>query len=294
MGRLATPDREQRDSFIRANWQALSVAKIANRLQTSAGAIYRDARRLRLPIKPRGKARTKPVGKDERRTKFPHRIVTAQNSPALLVEGAMNRKIGKRVTKGPWKGLPIYTLTLAERITCPKSCAVWSICYGDNLNWSRRHMLDRDLIDRLGWELTALNAKHPDGFVVRPHVLGDFGSDEDVELALAYVSVWRSWMMRFDGLHVWGYTAWPPGSLVGVRLAAMNKLFPNRFRFRFSGQDSGHDGAVVVKSATDAPTGVVVCPYETPDAAGQPRVDSCGACGLCWSMGKTVAFVEHL
>lgn len=53
---------------------------------------------------------------------FESTIVDASQSPRVFISGANNRKIGKVVVKGAWKGMPIYTLTLPERMTCPKSC----------------------------------------------------------------------------------------------------------------------------------------------------------------------------
>lgn len=54
----------------------------------------------------------------EGRTIFPSTVVAPADSPRLLVSGTNQRKIGRIVSKGRWKGFPLYTLTLEERATC--------------------------------------------------------------------------------------------------------------------------------------------------------------------------------
>ncbi len=127
----------------------------------------------------------------QERSLFPGTVTGADESPRLLVDGFNSRKVGKRVTKGAWKGMPIFTLTLEERSTCPRSCEQWHACYGNNMPFARRHRLDEDLIVALAVELDAKQRQHPGGFVVRAHVLGDFGSADDPDLALTYVGMWH-------------------------------------------------------------------------------------------------------
>lgn len=277
-----------RDERLREVWGKKSVRQIAEDEGTSAGSIYRSARRLGLPPL-RVAGPPAPLAKSHRaiRKAIPRhdkRLVTAETSPGIFVSGRENRKIGGKVTKGRWKGMPIYTLTLAERMTCPKSCKMWTACYGNNLNWPRRHILDDDLIQRMRWELTALAAKHPGGFVIRLHVLGDFGSDNDPELAVRYVEGWINWLGRFPSLHVFGFTAWAPDTVVGSLVACLNKKFSDRWRVRFSGHDC-ENGALVVETPEDSQH--VLCPFET------GKVKDCGACALCWTMTKPVEFVRH-
>ena len=40
----------------------------------------------------------------------------------ILKPGGNNKKLGRKVLKGKWKGAYIYSLTLTERATCPTSC----------------------------------------------------------------------------------------------------------------------------------------------------------------------------
>jgi hypothetical protein len=57
----------------------------------------------------------------------------------LLKGGENSRKIGKTVTKGKLKGFPIFTLTLEERATCPRTCEVFDSCYGNGMPYAQRH-----------------------------------------------------------------------------------------------------------------------------------------------------------
>lgn len=211
--------------------------------------------------------------------------VDAADSPRLLVSGMNSRKIGRKVTKGAWSGMPIYTLTLEERASCPASCTEWANCYGNNMPFARRHRFDESLIVILMMELREKALEHQQGFVVRAHVLGDFGSDRDEQLSLAYVSMWRLALEEVSGLHMFSYTAHEPDSTVGHAIMALNTSFPDRCRVRFSGHDLGAYGAVVIEEQADSRH--VICPAEL------NQTDCCGTCGLCWSMDRTVEFVRH-
>lgn len=224
------------------------------------------------------------------RTLFPGSVTGADESPRLLVGGFNSRKVGKVVTKGAWKGMPIFTLTLEERSTCPRSCAQWLACYGNNMPFARRHRLDEDLIVALAYELGAKQRQHPGGFVVRAHILGDFGSADDPDLALTYIGMWHLAFQENPALRMFSYTAHDPYCVIGKAIRALNILFPDRCRVRFSGRASvggnGGEGAVVIDGAV-ADDGAVICPAQT------GATDCCATCALCWSMDKTVAFLRH-
>jgi len=233
----------------------------------------------------------------EHRTLFPGTVIGADESPRLLVGGFNSRKVGKVVTKGAWKGMPIFTLTLEERATCPRSCDQWQACYGNNMPFARRHRLDEDLIVALAVELQQKQHRHPDGFVVRAHILGDFGSPEDPDLALTYIGMWHLAFQENPGLRMFSYTAHDPDSVIGKAIRALNVLFPDRCRVRFSGRDMGGEGAVVIEnpSASAHPASSseavgrkgVICPAQT------GGTDCCATCALCWSMDRTVEFLRH-
>lgn len=214
----------------------------------------------------------------ESRTLFPSTVVDAADSPRLLTSGEHQRKIGKRVVKGRWSGMPIYCLTLEERATCPPTCQLLSECYGNNMHLARRHRDDGELMPLLWCELEDLAAKHPQGFVVRLHILGDFYSVE-------YARFWDLMLRTFPALRIFGFTAHAPGSEIGRRLVRMNAA-GDRCWIRFSG-DLGAMGSLVVATA-EAATGVV-CPAQTdPDG-----LKCCSDCGLCWTMQKPIYFARH-
>lgn len=221
----------------------------------------------------------------EGHTLFPSTVVAPADAPRLLVSGQNSRKTGAMVTKGPWKDFPIYTLTLEERKTCPKSCFHWTTCYGNGMPLARRQVADADLIPTLARELGELQREHAGGFVVRLHILGDFYSVE-------YVQAWRNWLNEFPALHVFGYTARLPITNIGYALQLLRDEMWNRFAIRFSEATSRPGGATTIwrkPEAATVPEGIV-CPAQT-DAT-----DCCGTCGLCWhpeAKDKTIVFVAH-
>lgn len=214
-------------------------------------------------------------------TIFPSRVEHPDDRPRLLIDGHNSRKIGRRVLKGRWKGFPIFTLTLEERATCPRSCAEWATCYGNNANWARRIMHGRALEERLWDELADKQREHPGGFVVRLHVLGDFYSTD-------YAELWAEALEAYPALHVFGYTAHPPASPVGRIISELLGVHAARWRMRFSGHDGPTGGAIVVDQLSDA-GGHLVCPAQL-DATGQRH---CASCALCWHSDRTIAFLRH-
>ena len=217
----------------------------------------------------------------EGRTIFPSRVVDVKDSPRLFISGMNNRKIGRKVVKGEWAGMPIYTLTLEERATCPTYCPTWAACYGNSMHWPRRHRHGPELEMGIRLELRDLAEKHPLGFVVRLHVLGDFYSQN-------YVGVWIKLLADHDALHIFGYTA-RAGDDIAEAVVNMNKIFPDRCAIRFSGTEIKPGAAVVVMSDVPQP-GAFICPAET------SKTECCSTCGLCWAEAardKAVLFILH-
>ncbi len=218
----------------------------------------------------------------EGRSLFPSRVRNPGVVKRVLKSGMHSRKIGDRVSKGWWSGSPIFTLTLEERASCPQTCAHWADCYGNHMHFSIRHNHGSALEQQLGMELWDLSDRHPDGFVVRLHVLGDFYS-------LGYVRRWISWMRRFDPIRAFGYTAHDPLSPTGSLLRQMRTAFPGRWFIRHSNavkpvwstRTLYHDhGGSTFHDA-------IVCPAQTGASA------CCGTCALCWSTQKPIAFLAH-
>lgn len=218
-------------------------------------------------------------------------VVEARDLQRLLVSGHNNRKIGKMVRKGPWSGMPIYTLTLEERATCPRTCHVWRECYGNSMHWPRRIRHNASFEMLLSAEVVMLAKRHPEGFVVRLHVLGDFYSE-------AYAARWLRLLDENKELHIFGYTAHFEYTEIGATIAAMNNHFPDRCVIRWSrpadfvkGMDATvWDSLDTVPGPTTPRVNHIICPVDT------DRTMSCGDCGLCWSPAardKTIVFIKH-
>jgi hypothetical protein len=227
------------------------------------------------------------------RTIFPSTVVdvTADVPERLLVSGRNSRKLGDTVAKGRMAGYALYGLTLEERATCPDSCSVRDVCYGNGMHFARRHRIgDPEVFSkRLDAEIGDLLRQHAHGILVRLHVLGDFPS-------APYVEMWAGLMRRHPRLACYGYTHRLPtvagGDGIGDAVAAAKVAFPDRFRIRWSSPVPGQDGAVVidyVPERTRAPEGLV-CPAQTDATA------CCSSCGLCWEprmRGETIVFIKH-
>lgn len=218
----------------------------------------------------------------EGRTKYPSTVVNPKDSPRLFVSGHNNRKIGKEVQKGPWKGMPIFTLTLEERATCPRDCAMWVDCYGNSMHMARRHRHGPELEKAIVSEIAHLASEYRRiGFVIRLHVLGDFYSPE-------YAGLWLGLLARHQSMRIFGYTAHRTGPVAEL-IYKMNDIFPDRCLIRTSGKEPGFERTIVVESLDDA-DGAIVCPAQT------EKTECCATCALCWSEAareKTIAFIKH-
>lgn len=212
------------------------------------------------------------------RTIFGNRVVYATEPERLLKRGHHSRKIGDVVQKGKWRGMPIFTLTLEERATCPRTCKQWLGCYGNAMNWAERLVHGPELEARLWRELGSLQARNPGGFVVRLHVLGDFYS-------LAYVSFWQQALDCHPALRVFGYTAHDPAHGIGAALKDLADSEWERFALRFSGWGLADKGAEVFTH--EPPAGAIPCPAQT------GATDCCATCALCWQTNRPVAFRRH-
>lgn len=291
-------------------WNAnVSAAFIARELKTSRGAIYQQVTKQGLPKRPRGvpakhdrtsrnrdatnqrrfsgvvsegKARVvlpphHPAHR-EGATIFPSTVVPAARLPRLLKSGENSRKIGSQMAKGRWRGMRLFTLTLEERETCPRTCLEWASCYGNNMHLAQRIADDGTLTRRLWGELASLNAEFPAGFIVRLHVLGDFYS-------LEYVRFWREALDDFPALRIFGFTARRPSDPIGAELVWLVRDHEDRVMLRFSGAGHETHSSEVIERPEDA-TGIL-CPAESDPER------SCATCGLCMQTTRSISFLRH-
>lgn len=230
----------------------------------------------------------------EGRTLFPSAVVTPDGSARVLIEGKNQRKLGDRVTKGAWAGMPIFALTLEERATCPSTCHHWTTCYGSGMQYARRNRAGPELEHWLDAELQILGVQYPDGFVVRLHILGDFYSVE-------YVERWARWLKEIPQLRVFGYTAWPATTEIGGAIMKLRTRMWDRFAIRTSvpadmilGRNPKVEyqplATTIRRVAQGKQPEGIVCPAQTHDDV------CCGSCGLCWSEAARetpIAFIVH-
>lgn len=200
----------------------------------------------------------------------------------VLKSGFNSSKIGRVVTKGRWKGFPIYTLTLEERATCPTSCRHWRSCFGNQMQHAHRLEHGDALEMRLVEEVIALGQKHRSGFAIRLHVLGDFYSVD-------YVRLWERLLDIVPQLHAFGFTArWDakrdPIAAALVRLVLANW---DRFAIRFSDAPIDECSTVSVETPLQAPPDAIVCPQQL------GKTEACSTCGLCWQSKRPIAFITH-
>lgn len=201
---------------------------------------------------------------------------------SVFVSGHSNVKIGRDVRKGRlFRGYWIYTLTLEERATCPRTCHHWVTCYGNNMPWAKRLKHSQRLERRIERDLARLLAvRQRAGILVRLHALGDFYSER-------YVALWDALLKMHPRLAVYGYTARRPGTPIGDAIAKVKAIHGHRFAIRWSDGRGAEDCTVSITDAAKAPPGSFVCPEQT------NRTAACATCGLCWNTSKNVAFVEH-
>jgi len=106
------------------------------------------------------------------------------------------------VSKGAFKGKPLYSLSLVERLMgCPKNCFHWDDCYGNNMPFAHRFKTDKRkkvFRDILEYEIGNLLKKHKQGIHIRLHVLGDFFSRY-------YINWWKALLVCHDKISIYGY-----------------------------------------------------------------------------------------
>ena len=220
---------------------------------------------------------------EEGHTLYPKGVKPLNDDP--LKKGSNNHKLGFRITVPTWKGKKIFSLTLEERATCPRSCHHWTDCYGNNMPFAHRYESGEDLEKTIELQLKHLLMWNKDGIVVRLHVLGDFYS-------YGYIAFWNSMLLKYPKLAIFGYTALDEGTQEADYIMRLNELFPARCLLRFSRSkeynDSPEDTPYAFYAAEEGFKGKS---FTCPEQLGV--VKSCANCGLCWSITKTVKFLTH-
>ena len=218
------------------------------------------------------------------RSRFHRKGITdPAEAPHVLVSGHSNAKIGRDVRVKRHRGYWIYTLSLEERATCPRTCHHWATCYGNNMPYANRFdhrdpaaltaAIDRDLVRLLGMRGRV-------GILVRLHALGDFFSPE-------YVAFWLAKVLQYPRLAVFGYTARQPGTPIGDAIVAAREFAGfERFAVRHSDGQGDQDCTQSVR-AVDEAVNSIVCPEQLGKTA------ACATCGLCWTTRRNIAFLEH-
>lgn len=222
------------------------------------------------------------------RTLFPSTVREAGPDELPLKEGENSSKLGSKCVKGEWAGMPIYTLTLEERKTCPRSCLHLHDCYGNGMHMAWRYVINIMLLERIEAQVKELSARFPQGFIVRLHVLGDFAT-------VSYAQFWLRLIQEYPALHVFGFTAHRRHTPIGRLLEAESARW-DRFRLRFSDnpQSNRAAGVIYVTPGLMAPYGRhqdgLVCPVDSGDT------EACGKCGLCWATNTAkdrILFIAH-
>lgn len=217
----------------------------------------------------------------EARTIFPSTVVDVAGLNNLLISGVNSKKIGPRITKGPAKGFPIFTLTLEERATCPTSCNHWRSCYGNNMHHAKRVQHGPAFESRLDAELAILQSRFPGGFAIRLHILGDFYSVE-------YVRLWEQFLQRYRSMMVFGFMArWQRSDRIAVALIDLVTREWGRFSIRFSNAPVDECSTVSIEHPIQNPGDAIICPAQV------GKTESCGTCGLCWHSRRRIAFLQH-
>lgn len=97
----------------------------------------------------------------EMRTIYRSTVRSADPNKRVLKSGINSRKLGSQIIKGAWAGLPLFSLKLEERRTCPATCQQLAQCYGNNIGRRAvRWNVDAKLYTRLNVELDELNYHH--------------------------------------------------------------------------------------------------------------------------------------
>jgi hypothetical protein len=184
------------------------------------------------------------------------------------------------IRKGPWRGMPMFSLTLEEKRFCPPECPLTQKkqgCYGDLMFLAKR--CDPEVADfypQLIKDLQIIQDRYSRGFVVRLHELGDFFSER-------YLLFWYHALQHFPALKIFGY------SHTGGKLSQLLDLMQNdRWRILSSNdlQKTTRPRAWII-DPDNPPDDLVICPQQI------HKTPSCSLCGLCMNGKTEIGFIPH-
>jgi len=220
--------------------------------------------------------------------------LSAKTLERIKIHYGFKVKRDKFISKGIFKGSPLFYLSMVERLTCPTSCNAWSSCYGNNTPFMHRidpfnedKEINGAFKDALQSDLRSLEIKYG-SFVVRLHELGDFFSVE-------YVELWESFLFYFEGLKIFGYTHQEDPEILNA-IDRINKSYHGRFNIMQSDNPTitNRPYAMIdtLENRLEYPTAfnkdnAVICPEQ------EGKTASCNTCGLCMSGQTNVLFIEH-
>ena len=210
------------------------------------------------------------------RSLYQKNVHDAASYPHKVIKTPTDIKLGKIVNKGKLKGAKIYILTLEERATCDDDCEHWLDCYGNNMPFAHRFIVNDALYPAIERDLDAIDAKGKP-YQLRLHVLGDFAN-------IRYVNFWEYQLKIRKLLNIYGYTRHHPTKPIGMAIEALRASYRARFAIRFSNYPDDPFSAQSENVSTDG----IGCPHQLRLAK------SCGDCALCWTMpDKPVIFYDH-
>jgi hypothetical protein len=150
------------------------------------------------------------------------------------------------------------------------------------MHMARRFRHGFDLERKLEREVAELSVRHPDGFAVRLHVLGDFYS-------VQYVRLWASLLDRHPALHAFGFSArHDERDPVARELIALVSCQWSRFAIRLSNAPATKCATISIEHPYQCPPDAVVCPQQVGE-----KPATCGECALCWHSTRRIAFIQH-
>ena len=213
------------------------------------------------------------------RTIYTNNVYDSISHNGWLLKVSNNKKLGKaKIVKGRHKNKFIYSLSLEERKTCPKSCFHWKTCYGNNMPFAHRFTADNNLMKKLDNELNLLSKKHKEGILIRLHVVGDFYS-------VKYVKFWKKMLGKYNNISIFGYTARTPYSEIGKEIVNLRNKIWDRFSVRFS--NSVMELSANSENLLNSKKGII-CPEQL------DKTKNCANCGLCWNNNiDNIIFKTH-